>query len=108
MRGLIRRTLIPTLLLTCLQAFCQEPAVVQLAKGVNPAPKFDAVPSQDEITFTADPCVWLPTDIPHAEAVSGICQFAISLPRTMPNFICDEVASRYRGKNKVPFDLVTA
>src|SRR5579862_1823589 len=106
MRGLVRRTLIPTLLLTCV-AFCQDPAVVQLAK-VNPAPGFDAAPSQDEITFTADPCVWLPTDIPHAEAVSGICHFAVNLSRTMPNFTCDEAASRYRGKNKVPFDLVTA
>ena len=26
----------------------------------------------------------------------------------MPNFICDQAASRFRGKNKVPFDLVTA
>jgi hypothetical protein len=98
MRGLVRRTLIPTLLLTCL-AFCQEPAVVQVAKGVNPAPRFKAIPSQDEITFTADPCVWLPTDIPHAEAASGICHFAVNLSWTMPNFTCDEAASRYRGKN---------
>jgi VWFA-related protein len=124
MRGLLRRTLIPTLLLTCLQAFSQESAVVErqpirtdiaivrntvlgeIAKAANalPAEPF----GQDEITFTADPCVWLPTDIPHAEAVSGVCHFATSLPRTMPNFTCDEAASRYRGKNKVPFDLVTA
>jgi VWFA-related protein len=32
----------------------------------------------------------------------------MSLPQKMPNFVCDQDASRYRGKNKVPFDLVTA
>jgi VWFA-related protein len=108
MRRLVRRTLIPTLLLTCLQAFSQEPALVPSAKGVNPSAKFDAVPGQNKISVAADPCVWLPTNIPHAEAVSGVCHFAMSLPQKMPNFICNQAASRYHGKNKVPFDLVTA
>ena len=59
-------------------------------------------------TFGPNPCAWLPSNIPHAEAVAGVCQYAMSLPQKMPNFICDQDASRYRGNNRVPFDLVTA
>jgi hypothetical protein len=62
----------------------------------------------EAVTFAANACAWLPANIPHAEAVAGVCQYAMSLPQKMPNFICDQDASRYRGKNKVPFDLVTA
>jgi VWFA-related protein len=62
----------------------------------------------DAMTFSSNSCVWLPSDIPHADAVAGVCQYAMSLPQKMPNFICDQDASRYWGNNKVPFDLVTA
>ncbi|MGH9496246.1 MAG: hypothetical protein ACRD3B_14700 [Candidatus Sulfotelmatobacter sp.] len=61
-----------------------------------------------EVFFTARPCAWLPDNIPHADSVRGICQYALELPQTMPNFICDQETTRYRGKNKVPFDLLTA
>jgi hypothetical protein len=57
----------------------------------------------EAVTFAANACAWLPANIPHAEAVAGVCQYAMSLPQKMPNFICDQDASRYRGKNKVPF-----
>ncbi|HTZ81727.1 MAG TPA: VWA domain-containing protein [Candidatus Acidoferrales bacterium] len=59
-------------------------------------------------TANSDPCAWLPNDFPHAEAVRGVCQFANTVAQKMPNFICDQDVSRYRGKNKVPFDLITA
>jgi len=66
-------------------------------------------PKQIEVmTFAPDPCAWLPTNIPHADAVAGVCQYAMSLPNQMPNFICDQAASRYRGNSTVPFDLITA
>ena len=58
--------------------------------------------------FATRNCSWLPDNIPHAEAVRGVCEYAMNLPQTMPNFICDQDTSRYRGKNKVPFDLLTA
>jgi VWFA-related protein len=58
--------------------------------------------------FAARSCSWIPDNIPHAEAVRGVCEYALNLPQTMPNFICDQDTSRYRGKNKVPFDLLTA
>jgi VWFA-related protein len=93
MRGLFPRTLIPILWLFCLPAFSQQPGA----------------PQQTEVkAFTVNPCAWLPNNIPHAEAVTGVCQYAMSLPEKMPNFICEQDASRFRGKNKVPFDLVTA
>jgi VWFA-related protein len=93
MRGPSSRTLLPILCLLCLPAFSQPP---QSSKPV-------------EVTiFAPNPCAGLPTNIAHAEAVTGICQFAMSLPQKMPNFICDQDASRYRGKNRVPFDLVAA
>ncbi len=40
--------------------------------------------------------------------MAGVCEYAMSLPQKMPNFICDQDASRFWGKDKVPFDLVTA
>lgn len=55
-----------------------------------------------------DSCDRLPSDIPHGGALRGVCQFANTVAQKMPNFICDQDASRYRGKNKVPFDLITA
>jgi len=77
-------------------SFCQE----------TPAPATSAVPQV--FTVNNDPCAWLLDDLPHAEAVRGVCQFANTMAQKMPNFICDQDASRYRGRNKVPFDLITA
>jgi VWFA-related protein len=53
-------------------------------------------------------CGWLPGEIPHGEAVRGVCEWAITLPQQMPNFICQQSTSRYQGRNKVPVDLITA
>ena len=52
-----------------------------------------------------DNCKWLPTDVAHAGAVHGVCEYAMSLQQRMPNFICDQETARYRGENGVPRDL---
>jgi VWFA-related protein len=53
-------------------------------------------------------CAWLPSGIPHADALPGVCEYVMSLPEKMPNFICHQEASRYRGKSRAPNDLITA
>ncbi len=62
----------------------------------------------DVAMIGTDFCKWLPTDPPHSEALRGVCEYAMSLPQRMPNFICDQQTSRYRGDSKVPRDLITA
>lgn len=90
-------------------------AIGELEKGDIPYPERAQEARAGQGTgvpevFTANnnPCHWLPNDIAHAEALRGVCQFANTVAQKMPNFICDQDASRYRGKNKVPFDLITA
>jgi hypothetical protein len=56
----------------------------------------------------SDPCGWLPANIPHAAALHHVCEYAISASTEMPNFICDQAASRYRGNNRIPADMITA
>jgi len=53
-------------------------------------------------------CAWLPSGIPHGEALPGVCEYVRTLPQKMPNFICHQEASRYRGKSAAPNDLITA
>jgi len=53
-------------------------------------------------------CAWLPADIPHADVLPRACDYVMSLPEKMPNFICHQEASRYRGKSRAPSDLITA
>lgn len=91
-----------SLTLICLLCILSIPSFSQKTQ----APGTSAVPPV--FTVNIDPCAWLPNDIPHAEALRGVCQFANTMAQKMPNFICDQDASRYRGKNKVPFDLITA
>lgn len=93
-------------------------AIVELEKGGNVPhpekiqPARPAVPASSAVPegFTAnnEPCAWLPEGIPHAAAIHNVCEYAHSLTEKMPNFICDQDASRYQGNNKVPFDLITA
>ena len=61
-----------------------------------------------EIRISSEPCSWLPTDIEHAAGLTGACQFAMNLPSTLPNFVCDQQTARYQGQAKVPQDLITA
>ncbi len=58
--------------------------------------------------IAANLCAWLPTGIPHSDALPRACDYVMSLPETMPNFICHQEASRYRGKSRAPTDLITA
>jgi VWFA-related protein len=53
-------------------------------------------------------CGWLPDNIAHADALRGVCKYAITLPREMPNFICQQETSRYESHDRVPIDLITA
>jgi VWFA-related protein len=90
--------------------------IAELKRGGNvphaevaAAPKSELSPRSIEVQMLSpDFCKWLPTDIPHAAALRGVCEYAISLPQKMPNFICDQQTSRYRGENLIPRDMITA
>ncbi len=90
----------------------------ELKKGGN-VPHRELAPGETSATQKApakidvamigtDFCKWLPTDVAHSESLRGVCEYAMSLPQRMPNFICDQQTSRYRGDSKVPRDLITA
>ena len=53
-------------------------------------------------------CAWLPSGIPHADALPGVCEYVMNVAEKMPNFTCHQEASRYRGKSRAPHDLITA
>ncbi len=66
-------------------------------------------PAQDGVArIVPNFCAWLPSGIPHADALPGVCEYVMSLAEKMPNFICHQEASRYRGKSRAPHDLITA
>ena len=67
-----------------------------------------STPSSSAQVFASNSCDWMPRDIAHADGLRGVCEYALSLQEKMPNFICDQAASRYRGASKVATDLVTA
>ena len=67
---------------------------------ISPAPSSDAFAG-------ARFCAWLPIDLAHADALRGACDYAMTLPERMPNFVCHQETSRFEGKSKVPTDLVT-
>jgi len=86
-----------------------------LRRAVPEPVERDSSAAQSEPTVTYQPntdssaaefCAWLATDIPHAEVLRNVCEFAMSLPRRMPNFICDEDTARYRESK--PVDQITA
>jgi hypothetical protein len=43
---------------------------------------------------------------PHSEVLVKVCEYALSLPRRMPNFTCRQETTRYR--NDQPLDVITA
>lgn len=63
---------------------------------------------RDGTGIVSNPCAWLPGGIPHADALPGVCEYVMSLAEKMPNFVCHQEASRYRGKSRAPNDLITA
>jgi VWFA-related protein len=111
---------------TTLPAVARE-AMAQVAdKVIAEIAKAGSVPPPDESAMARKPleelrpgpagvpmvsanlCAWLPTDIPHGEVLPGVCQYVMTLPQKMPNFICHQEASRYRGKSPAPSDLIAA
>jgi VWFA-related protein len=62
---------------------------------------------RQDMSVEASFCDWLPTSIPHAEALRGVCEYAATLPQKMPNFVCQQVTSRYEGEHHIPDDLIT-
>ncbi|MGA2456779.1 MAG: VWA domain-containing protein [Terriglobales bacterium] len=65
---------------------------------------FSCLPAAAQV----DPCAGLPTSIPHANALRGVCEYSMSVLEKMPNFVCDQAASRYRGKSHAPTDLISS
>jgi len=62
----------------------------------------------EDVPVEAGFCDWLPTNIPHADALRRVCKYTVTLPQKMPNFLCQQVTSRYEGENHTPEDLITA
>lgn len=52
-------------------------------------------------------CTWIVGEIPHSQALEGICEFAVSLKSRMPNFICDETTTRFREGVFSPLDSIS-
>jgi VWFA-related protein len=78
-----------------------QTASTSAIEKLAPAPVVDA--------FTGHGlCEALPATIPHVEALRGVCEYAMSLQQKMPNFVCEQETSRYRGTGRVPIDLITA
>jgi VWFA-related protein len=71
-------------------------------------PATPAVPLMNPIMDAGNYCKWLPSDIAHAEALKGACEYAISLPEKIPNFVCGQNTARYRGSSRGPSDLISA
>jgi VWFA-related protein len=68
-----------------------------------------SAPTQDgAASIVPNLCAWLPSGIPHADALPGVCEYVMNVAEKMPNFICHQEASRYRGKSRAPHDLITA
>lgn len=51
-------------------------------------------------------CDSLAPDTPHSDALRKVCQYAVTLPQRMPNFSCEQQATRYLGDQ--PADVITA
>jgi len=87
-------SLLGALILACFSAFSQDLSTVRA--GVTPPATKDSF------------CDWLPNEIPHADALLGVCQYAATLRQKMPNFVCYQETSRYQGNEGVAADLITA
>jgi len=67
-----------------------------------------AVKLNTQIFIPANFCDWLPGSISHVGALRGVCRYAVTLPQKMPNFVCEQMTSRFIGENRVPTDLIVA
>jgi VWFA-related protein len=94
-----------------------DQVVADLAKGGNAgSTKLAEAAGLEEMTSATahdttagkDFCAWLPSDLAHIDALRGACEYAMTLPQKMPNFICRQETSRFDGRNKIPTDFITA
>lgn len=79
--------------------------------AAGPGEAWNAKPSASTVLANVserDSCSWLPKNIPHHQALRGVCDYAVTQPEKMPNFICQQETSRYRGNHRVPTDLISA
>ncbi len=83
------------------QAMPKVPAVAEDATIPPPALLMPIVDAHNY-------CAWLPSNIDHAPALHGVCEYAISLPQKMPNFVCAQETARYQGYGTAPLDLISA
>jgi VWFA-related protein len=88
---------------------------VASGKGTPDAPAIAAAPvtavgtaTTQEMPLAPDSCAWLPSGIAHADALRAACEYAITLPEKMPNFVCGQETARYRGNSGAPVDLISA
>jgi hypothetical protein len=51
-------------------------------------------------------CESVPPDTPHSDALRKVCEYAVTIPQRMPNFTCEQKATRYLSGQ--PADVVTA
>ncbi len=51
-------------------------------------------------------CDSLTPDTPHSDALRKVCQYAVTIPQRMPNFTCEQKASRYIDAEVA--DVITA
>jgi hypothetical protein len=57
-------------------------------------------------TSAPDVCESTGGNLPHADALRRVCEYAVSLPRQMPNFTCEQKTSRF--VNGQAADVITS
>jgi VWFA-related protein len=100
--------LVSILCCSSLSAVAQEDTVVRVGMTARLGVDKTVSAAQTRDQLVPNFCAWLPSGIPHADALPGVCEYVMSLAEKMPNFICNQEASRYRGKSRAPHDLITA
>ncbi len=67
----------------------------------------DSVPAGSQAAVSsATICNSLAAGLPHSDALRIVCQYAVTLPQRMPNFRCEQTASRF--VDGVPTDVIAA
>ena len=79
-----------------------------ISSGVTESGEESASRLNENANAGENSCAWLPKNIPHAEALRGVCERAVIQPEKMPNLICQQETARYLGHRAVPIDLITA
>ncbi len=79
--------------------------VVTLLLGPSLAAQIASGNLQDAFS-PSTACNSLAPDMPHADALHKVCQYALSIPQQMPNFTCEQ--KTYRFRNEHAADVITA